>query len=76
MPKKYCDKKIYSQNYLKRIKYIPCEYYQVPSFLIYKNEDVKLNWFFKSKVEIEKLNQKLPKIVQETVNGQFFGVSE
>jgi ParB-like nuclease domain len=58
MPKKYSDNKTYSKNYLKRIKYIPCEYFSVPSFLIYGDKEIKLSWFFKSKVEIEKI--KLP----------------
>jgi len=58
MPKQYSDNKIYSQNYLKRVKYIACEYYTLPFFLSDQNSDIKLNWFFKSKVEIEKI--KLP----------------
>ena len=70
MPKSYSSNKTYSQNYLKRAKYIPCEESSLPGFLIHKNYHVQLNWFFKSKVEINKI--KLPKnrnyIDKETLN--------
>lgn len=55
MPKSYSSQKVYSQNYLKRVKYIPCEEATLPFFLSSKNSQTRLNWFFKSKVEIDKI---------------------
>jgi ParB-like nuclease domain len=74
MPKSYSSNKTYSQNYLKRVKYIPCEESSLPGFLIHKNYHVQLNWFFKSKVLLDDI--KLPEnslesrdwIDKETIN--------